>query len=241
MTSERQIQANRCNARLSRGPKTNAGKLRSRRNAVRHGLAAETVIGVLEDADDYRRFEAAILADYDPSSTLEHELVVRLASLLWRLRRATMIETGLLQIQSESWRERRRSRQGVHACDKSPVVACCGAIVGERTTIAAQISNGRDRVTSNSEGSMTNLNTTASVRNTANTCRDIAGAFFRLASLNNGVFERIGRYEAALWRQAARTLFVLETLRHQAPVRSESIIGVAGPEGSRRTCAEDAQ
>jgi hypothetical protein len=209
MTSERQLAANRANARLSTGPRSDAGKLRSRRNAVRHGLAAETVIGILEDADDYRCFEAAILADYDPSSTLEHELVVRLASLLWRLRRATMIETGLLQIQSESWRERRRSRQGIHACEKSPAVACCGAIVGERTTIAA-------------------------VRNTANMCRDIAGAFFRLASLNNGVFERIGRYEAALWRQAAKTLFVLETLGHQAPVRSESIIGVAGPEGSRR-------
>lgn len=70
--------------------KNNAGKLRSRRNAVRHGLVAETVIDVLEDADDYRRFEAAVLADYDPRSTLEHKLVVRHASLLWRLRRATM-------------------------------------------------------------------------------------------------------------------------------------------------------
>ena len=50
MTSYRQIEANRRNALKSTGPKTEAGKLASRRNAVRHGLTAETVIGALEDA-----------------------------------------------------------------------------------------------------------------------------------------------------------------------------------------------
>jgi hypothetical protein len=241
MTSKRQLAANRANARLSTGPRSDAGKLRSRRNAVRHGLAAATVIDVLEDAGDYRRFEAAILADYDPRSTLEHELVVRLVSLLWRLRRVTMIETGLLQIQSESWREGRRSRQGIHACEKGPAATCCGAIVGEHPTFVAPIPNGRDGAPSNSEDTMTDLNTTASVRNMTNTCRDIAGAFFRLTSLNNGVFERIGRYEVALWRHATKTLIVLETLRHRAPVPSQSITRVTGPAGSRQTRAEDAQ
>jgi hypothetical protein len=49
MTSFRQIEANRRNARKSTGPTTEQGKQRSRRNAVRHGLTAETVIGALED------------------------------------------------------------------------------------------------------------------------------------------------------------------------------------------------
>ena len=53
MTSFRQIEANRRNARQSTGPKTPGGKQRSRRNAMRHGLTAETVIGALEHADDY--------------------------------------------------------------------------------------------------------------------------------------------------------------------------------------------
>ena len=58
------------------------------------------MIGALEDAEDYRAFEAAIIADYDAQSAVERELVLRLASLLWRLRRATMMETGLFEIQA---------------------------------------------------------------------------------------------------------------------------------------------
>ncbi len=53
MTSARQIAANRRNAAKSTGPKSAKGKERSRRNALRHGLTAETVINALEDAEDY--------------------------------------------------------------------------------------------------------------------------------------------------------------------------------------------
>ena len=90
MTSVKQFEANRCNSLKSTGPKTEAGQA-SRCNAVRHGLTAETVISALEDAEDYKAFEAAITADYDAQSAVERELVLRLASLLWRLRRATTI------------------------------------------------------------------------------------------------------------------------------------------------------
>ena len=64
MTSFRQFEANRRNALRSTGPKTEEGKRQARLNAVRHGLTAETVIGSLEDAEDYNTFEAAIIADY---------------------------------------------------------------------------------------------------------------------------------------------------------------------------------
>ena len=101
MTSFRQIEANRRNAQLSSGPVSEEGKRRSRRNAVRHGLTAETVIDALEDAEDYAAFEAAITADYDAQSAVQRELILRLASLLWRLRRATIIESGLFKIQAQ--------------------------------------------------------------------------------------------------------------------------------------------
>ena len=48
MTTLKQIEANRRNAQNSTGPRTEAGKERSSRNAVRHGLTAETVIEPLE-------------------------------------------------------------------------------------------------------------------------------------------------------------------------------------------------
>src|SRR5215213_10107468 len=111
MTSYRQIEANRRNALKSTGPTSPEGKQRSRCNAVRHGLTAETVISALEDAEDYKAFEAAVTADYDVQSAVERELVLRLASLLWRLRRATSIETGLFDIQAAHIGEYKRFHQ----------------------------------------------------------------------------------------------------------------------------------
>jgi hypothetical protein len=97
MTSLRQIESNRRNAQRSTGPKTQGGKARSSQ-----GLTAETVIGPLEGPADYRAFEQAVTTAYDAETAVERELVLRLASLLWRLRRATSVETGLLQIQCEA-------------------------------------------------------------------------------------------------------------------------------------------
>jgi hypothetical protein len=101
MTSSRQIEANRRNSQLSTGPVTAEGKQRSRRNAIRHGLTAETIVGELEDAEDYAAFEIAVTADFEATSAVERELVLRLASVLWRLRRATAIESGLFAIQAQ--------------------------------------------------------------------------------------------------------------------------------------------
>jgi hypothetical protein len=108
MTSYRQIEANRRNALRSTGPKTEAGKQVSRRNAVRHELTAETVISALEDAEDYKAFQAAIMADYDAQSAVERELVLRLPSLLWRLRRATIMETGLFDAHLHGYQQARQ-------------------------------------------------------------------------------------------------------------------------------------
>ena len=81
---------------------------------VRHGLTAETVIDALKDAEDYAAFEMAVTADYDAQSAVARELVLRLASLLWRLRRATAIERGLFKVQAKpllQFRKQRRAHQ----------------------------------------------------------------------------------------------------------------------------------
>jgi hypothetical protein len=74
MTSDRQIEANRHNALKSTGPRTETGKRSSRCNAMRHGLRAETVITALEDAEDYKAFEAPSLQIMIPNRLLNANL-----------------------------------------------------------------------------------------------------------------------------------------------------------------------
>jgi hypothetical protein len=213
MTSFRQIEANRRNAIRSTGPSTEDGKQRSRRNAIRHGLCAETVIEMVEDTEDYRAFEAAIIADYDAQTAVERELVLRLASLLWRLRRATAIETDLLRIQAEILRDRQDQRRSHDQLERPQTIRL---LVLDAALPPAMRDEPRDswndddpRVSDHDPCG------TRSVIPPVNPSRDLAHCFQRLANLDNGVFERLGRYETALWRQMAQTVFVLQSARRR--------------------------
>jgi hypothetical protein len=199
MTSFRQIEANRRNALRTTGPKTEEGKRQSRRNALRHGLTAETVIDGLEDSEDYRAFEAAVTADYDARTAVERELVLRLASLLWRLRRIISIETDLLKIRSDLVRERRAVFRG------PPVEPKEG--FGSSTRSAALVFDPQqeDRPDGEDEASLC----------TPVSLRDLTSCFLRLSNVDNGAFERLGRYNAALWKQTAQTLFLLHSIRRR--------------------------
>jgi hypothetical protein len=203
MTSFRQIEANRRNATKSTGPQTEDGKQRSRCNAIRHGLTAETVISALEDAEDYRAFEAAITADYDAQSAVERELVLRLASLLWRLRRATTIETGLFEIQADRLVELQKERQ-ITGASRQVVYALFGRSSAQIEEHGAS-SNDPD-------------NTCEAPPNTlTGSFLDVARSFLRLANLPNFALDRLSRYETGLSRQLAQILFALETLDRRKP------------------------
>ena len=211
MTSFRQIEANRQNALKSTGPTTQNGKRRSRRNAFRHGLTAETVIEVLEDTEDYKGFEAAIIADYDARTAVERELVLRLASLLWRIRRATSIETGLLRIQAEILRARRNVCEPICESACNPEHCMTSAIEGTIHPGLRELSNGsRDDCRTNHQCEKLTL----SPEDADRAWRELTYCFLRLANLDNGAFDRIGRYETCLWRQIVQTLFALQTIRH---------------------------
>jgi hypothetical protein len=43
----------------------------------------------------------------------------------------------------------------------------------------------------------------------------VACCFQRLANFDNGLFERLGRYETALWRQMVQTVFMLQSARRR--------------------------
>jgi len=193
MSSLKQIEANRRNARKSTGPVTPEGKERSRRNAVRHGLTAETVIAAFEDVEDYQAFEAAVIADYDAETAVERELVLRLASVLWRLRRATGIETALFEAVADEPSKREPGYLGptliagadLAKGDQSRVV------VGRRSDVTEGIDLDLDRK------------------------KDIGGLFLRLAALPTFPLDRLSRYEYLLWRQARQLVFTLESLRRR--------------------------
>ena len=97
MTSSKQLEANRANAKHSSGPKSTEGKARSRRNALKHGLVSSEIVIWDEDPDEFELFRAGLEADFQPNSTIEHELVDRLAGLLWRLRRLPALEAALIE------------------------------------------------------------------------------------------------------------------------------------------------
>jgi hypothetical protein len=197
MSSFRQIEANRRNARLSTGPVTEEGKRRSRQNALRHGLTAETVIDALEDAEDYAAFEMAVTADYDAQSAVERELVLRLASLLWRLRRATAIESGLFKIQAKHLLQFRQSRHAHR----------------ERSKLI-------DSTYPSSFGAEEDMQWSSTLHpgpSPADPFDDLTRSFVRLSNLPSCPLDRLSRYEATLWRQACQILFTLQCLDRRKP------------------------
>ncbi|MEE8435724.1 MAG: hypothetical protein V3S64_13140 [bacterium] len=95
MTSKKQIEANRKNAKKSTGPKTEAGKAVSSGNAFKHGLTSRRVWLEDEDEEQFRDMRIEIMNELRPHGTLETLLAVRVASQLWRLSRVPGIEAEL--------------------------------------------------------------------------------------------------------------------------------------------------
>jgi hypothetical protein len=200
MSSLKQIEANRRNALKSTGPTTPEGKERSRCNAIRHGLTAETVIPALEDVKDYQAFEAAVIADYDAESAVERELVLRLASVLWRLRRATGIETALFESVTAQ-------PGNVENGSSRPTLVEAANLSDQN-----QIHLVATRQSDSAAGNESNFDAK----------KNIGACFLRLAELPMFPLDRLNRYEHLLWRQARQIVFTLESLRRrkQQPSRS---------------------
>jgi hypothetical protein len=203
MTSLKQIEANRRNALKSTGPTTPEGKERSRCNAVRHGLTAETVIAALEDLEDYEAFEAAVISDYDAESAVDRELVLRLASVLWRLRRATGIETALFE--------------SVTAEPGKLENGCSRVAVVEGVDLPEQNQLGMGAAARQSDAAAAKANELS-----LNTKKVIGDCFLRLAELPTFPLDRLSRYEHLLWRQARQIVFTLESLRRRKRQPSRS-------------------
>ena len=202
MATEKQIAANRKNAAKSTGPTSEQGKSRSRQNAIRHGLTAETVVTALEDPAEYEIFAEAVRLEFRPQSPVEHYLVARLASLLWRLRRATAIETKLFELQGKILRDQ-------HEVAKRSSDDGFGMIL----RLLHQSPATKDVSDSSSSPQTAERQTKSAEKHAQFRTVNSAAVFLRLCHLQSAPIERIGRYEVALWKQTAQTLFLLDTLK----------------------------
>src|SRR5579863_2855523 len=100
MSTEAEIKANQANAQHSTGPRTEAGKAISSRNATTHGLTAATVLLPGEDPVVYQCFTDGMLDTFKPVNTAELALVLELINVQWRLRRGSRFEAKILSAES---------------------------------------------------------------------------------------------------------------------------------------------
>ena len=91
--SARRIRANRRNAALSTGPKTEVGKQASRNNAFKHGLTSQQIVLSHEDPHAFDQLNAETFAEFAPVGLAEEMLASELAITWWRLLRVRAAET----------------------------------------------------------------------------------------------------------------------------------------------------
>jgi hypothetical protein len=87
MSTVAKLNANRANAQHSTGPKTEAGKLASSRNSLKHGLTSKQVVVPGEDSAAYDELRRELHDDFAPANTAEATLVDQIAEHTWRLQR----------------------------------------------------------------------------------------------------------------------------------------------------------
>lgn len=105
MATEAQIAANRRNAQLSTGPRTEEGKARAARSSLRHGLTAADLVLFDESEEGFDEFHTGVSRDLEPVGSVECALVERIAFLAWRIRRAGRAEAALINAEAQRRKE----------------------------------------------------------------------------------------------------------------------------------------
>jgi hypothetical protein len=112
--SAKKLAANRRNAERSTGPRTEEGKRRSRRNAIKHGMLSSVLLikdgDGTEDAAAFARLFADLRRDLAPVGMLEDMMVESIAVAYWRARRAIQCENGVVRERFASWKRDKTDR-----------------------------------------------------------------------------------------------------------------------------------
>ncbi len=99
MLSDKQLAANRANAQLSTGPKSEEGKRRSSLNARRHNLTGQVTAMTDRRSHRPRRvLRTGMIKAMAPEGALELQLAQRIATDSWRLNRSSAIEDNIFAL-----------------------------------------------------------------------------------------------------------------------------------------------
>lgn len=94
------LAANRANSRKSTGPRTELGKMHSRRNAAKHLIYAKVFAPSMkelgENPADFERLRDSLWRAFEPRDAFEEMLVEDMVELRWRRRRLLRAEAGIL-------------------------------------------------------------------------------------------------------------------------------------------------
>ncbi len=98
MITEKQLEANRCNAQKSTGPRTIAGQANSSRNNLRHGLTGHINLLPTEDRAAHDAFCTELIDSFNAETPMESQLAQSIAEDSWRLNRARAIENNMFAL-----------------------------------------------------------------------------------------------------------------------------------------------
>ena len=93
-----QLAANQANSQKSTGPRTPAGKERSRLNAFRHCITAQVINMPPEIAAAYLSFNKQMVEACNPYGFIEKQIAQTIADTQWRLNRFCAHETNLFAL-----------------------------------------------------------------------------------------------------------------------------------------------
>ena len=94
MATTKQINANKKNALLSKGPKTDLGKLNSSKNSLKHGLTAKQLV-IGENLKEFEQYRDQMIEELKPVGILQEQVVFKIIDVGFRLRRIGKIEAGI--------------------------------------------------------------------------------------------------------------------------------------------------
>ncbi len=103
--SQARLEANRANAQLSSGPKTEQGKSISSQNSFKHGLYSSRLIIPSEDPAQLDALKATFFAEHKPATETEALLVQEMAEHYWLMKRYRRLETTFLSLDRPQPRE----------------------------------------------------------------------------------------------------------------------------------------